>query len=239
MGEKFRAIHLLSGMGEDRVTRSIKDVSALQEFGIEYKQINNPLYTAMPPKETCRRPSMVSLDPGIVDMNRGDGWNLTPRHYGCFLAHKEGVTQNFDKDLDGLLIFECDAVCCIPLDEFYKRLCRVSELCKKYTDIFIIQWGFRHAGKTVEKIEELDIINQFIGTQAYFFPISSREKAFELLETRPWDAADMFYYHYCFTEKLKMGIFNDRPIWIQADGLSYIQPWSSSSEQTYRNWRYS
>lgn len=237
MDKRFKAIHLLSGTDEDRVKRSIADVSALSGFGIEYKQIYNLLYTDLPPVETCRRPLFVSLDPGRVDMGRGDGWNLTPRHYGCFKAHRDGVLENMDDEIDGLMVFECDAVCAVGLEEFYTRLCRLDDICKSRLDIFIVQFGFRHAGKTLEKIEELDIIDQFIGTHAYFVPIGSKERIFDLF-TRPWDAADMFYTHYCVTEGKKVAIFNDRPIWNQADGLSYIQPWVSSSEQTYKDWRY-
>ncbi len=117
-------------------------------------------------------------------------------------------------------------------------MCRLDDLCKKYPNIFITQFGFRHAGRTLEEIEELDIIDQFIGTHAYFVSIGSKERIFDLFINRPWDAADMFYTHYCVTEKLKIAIFNDRPIWNQADGQSYIQPWYSSSEVTYKNWRY-
>jgi hypothetical protein len=238
MDRKFRAIHLLSGTDEERVNRSIGDVSRLQEFGIEYKQIHNDLYTELPPKETCMRPSFVSLDPGRVDMGRGDGWNLTPRHYGCFKAHHDGVLENFDESLSGLLVFECDAVCAMSLGEFYSRLCRADDICRKYRNIMVLQLGFRHASHILEKIEELDIIDQFIGTHAYFVPESSRELFCEYLRVKPWDAMDMFYTHYFVTNHLKMAVFNDRPIWNQADGPSYIQPWVSSSEGTYKNWRY-
>jgi len=239
MGRRFLALHLISGTDEERVQRSLKEVSALQQFGVEYKLINNPLYTELPPKETCRRPEAVRADLHKLEDTGEEHWyELNPRHYGCFKAHKDSILENFKGYLDGLLVFECDAVCAVVLEEFYSRLLKLDEICKAHPDIFIVQLGFRHAGVTKEIIEDLYVINQFIGTHAYFLPGSSREKIFELLNNRPWDAMDMWYTHYCTIENLKIAIFNDRPIWNQADGPSYIQAWVSSSETTYKNTRY-
>ncbi len=238
MNKKFKAIHLLSGMNERRVIRSIEEVSQLQRFGIEYKQIHNELYEELPPKETCLRPHAISAQPGGMYTKYGFEWNLTPRSYGCYLAHKNGILENFDNNLNGLLVFECDAVCCIPLDEFYIRLCRADELCEKHGDIFVLTFGFRFNGWTLEKIEELEIVSYFLGTHSYFIPRTSREAIFELFRTKPWDSADLFFTHHCTMDHLKIAIFDDRPIWVQADGISYLQGKFQDSENHFRRIRY-
>lgn len=238
MSKKFKAIHLLSGMDEERVRRSIKDVSDLQNFGIEYRQIYNELYKELPPKETCLRPYAISMSPGGFESKYGFQWNLTPGSYGCYLAHKNGILENFDDNLDGLLVFECDAVCCLPLDEFYTRFCRLDDLCKKYKDIFISTFGHRHNGMVLERIEELQIVQYFIESHAYFIPINSREIFFEIFRTKPWDTVDLFINHWCSVDHLKIAMFNDRPLWTQADGVSYIQGTFKDAEDHYRRLRY-
>ena len=238
MEKKFRAIHLLSGIDSERVRRSVSDVSFLQNFGIEYRQIHNDLYDQLPPKETCLRPHAVSVDPGGKETKYGFEWNLTPRSYGCYLAHKNGVLENFSDDLDGLLIFECDAVCCVDLDEFYERLCRLDYLCKKYREIFVATLGHRHNGLTFEKIEELDVVQYFIESHAYYVPIGSRGELFDIFRTRPWDTIDVFINHWCTILHLKVALFNDRPIWTQAFGTSYLQGDYKDAEDHYKRARY-
>jgi putative aminopeptidase FrvX len=58
------------------------------KFVISYDSPGNQLvteiYKEVPPMDTCNRPESVASEPGYM--------KLSPGHYGCFLAHKNGIS---------------------------------------------------------------------------------------------------------------------------------------------------
>lgn len=222
---KTPVIHLLSNpITDPREIRSISEVSQLKNYGFDYIQvINSPWSEEIPEiSRICnQRP-----------------FTLTKGHYGCYRAHKDAVRQFLTDDVDGLFIFECDAVMAVPINELINRMNRASEICKKY-DLLTFTLGFKHGGKTIENIEhDVITITQFIETHAYYIPIKSKQIFLDMFE-KPWDTIDYCYTIYFYDQmQYKIGTFNDRPICVQGDGMSLLNNTLKNSEQIYRNIRY-
>lgn len=222
---KIRAVHLLSNPTTDpREIRSISEISQLKNHGFDYIQIVNPPWSEEIP-ETSRQ---CNLRP----------FKLTKGHYGCYKAHKDAILQYLTDDIDGLLMFECDAILTVPFDEFLRRINRASTICKDF-DLLTFTFGPKHGGKTIHRIEhDVITITQFIETHAYYIPIKSKEIFIDMFN-KPWDALDYCYTIYFYDQmQYKIGTFNDRPISAQATGKSLIDNWVKTSEEHFKHLQY-
>jgi hypothetical protein len=219
----MKAVHLLSNPNDHRESRSITEIRQIVELGgIEYIQCVNKKYEGdIPtPRECNDRP-----------------FTLTPAHYGCYLAHKNAITEHLDKD--GLLVFECDAVFTVDYDEAVKRIKRAMEVCNEHPEIALFQFGYRHNGQGVSRpTDDVICVNQFIETHSYFIPWSSKP-LFNAVFEKPWDAYDYTITIYLVDQLgAQIGIFADRPICVQGIGVSLIDGKLKGSETHFRNVRY-
>lgn len=221
---KIKIVQLFTNLDDKREKRSLDEISKLSNYGIPYHSIVNKIWTDEIPEEQRQ----CNLRP----------FTLTKAHYGCYRAHKDAITEYLTHDIDGLFIFECDAVMAIPIEEFVSRMYRVATICKDF-DLLTFTMGFKHGGKTISKIEhDVITISQFIETHSYYVPIKSRE-IFMNMFSKPWDALDYCYTIYFYDQmQYKIGTFNDRPICVQGDGLSLIDNKIKTSENIYRETRY-
>ncbi len=220
----MKAIHLLTNPNDHREARSIIEIRQIVEkAGIEYVQmVNEPYKGELPtPRECNDRP-----------------FTLTEAHYGCYLAHKHAIAQ-YLVDEEGLLIFECDAVFTVDHDEAEKRIHRAVAVSRRYPDIMLFQFGYRHNGQGISRpATDIITINQFIETHAYYVPWSSKP-VLDAIFDKPFDALDYVYCVYlCDQLGAQIAIFDDRPICVQGIGVSLIDGKLKGSEPHFRNVRY-
>lgn len=219
---KLRAVHLLTDPQSERERRSVADISGLQQYGIEYLAFINPIWVGEVPA-----PRVAADRP----------FTLTNLHYGCWKAHHDAILDHFIDDLDGLLVFECDALFSESTAQFYNRIIQAYEACVRHS-LVTFTFGHKHNGRLTQLEPNIATTTQWISTHAYLIPRNGRRVFFEML-SQPWDA-----YDYCTTVYLydrghqRIGIFMDRPVTVQADGQTLIYNARNTTENYFRNLRY-
>lgn len=190
---KIKLVHLLTLPDEEREKKSIKSLSRLSDFGIEYIQNINEPYTELPPKETCMYPDRVGLESGY--------YVRSAPIYGCYLAHKNAVLNEFDDDIDFLLVCECDTHTLIESERFYAELTKICDALEKEKDIVYVNLGesdinqidSRKKGYIKETIDDaLFIVDKTFGTTAVLYQKSSVSSVKEKFLNEKWDAADLW-----------------------------------------------
>ena len=224
---KIKLIHLQTTNNDEREQISRDNLSQVGRHGIEYKLIQNEPYKGLPPADTCLRPDCVSLT-RFEEGHPKQGQALTPPHYGCFESFKNGVLNEFDDDLDFLIVCEGDCLLEVLPTTFLDTVYKVCDIVNKH-GIDYFSFGDTHTleegwfvSSVVEEIPNQDLLfitNKIIGIQCIMFPKRIKEFLFEKLKTHPWDAADL-YFNIIFSDK-KMGILKKR-ITTQVDGYSLI-----------------
>lgn len=214
----IRCIHLLSRPTDDRERLSISQLTQLSRHGIDRIEIVNAPWTGeVPqPRDAPDRP-----------------FRLTPAHYGCWKAHRDGIADHMD-GVDALLVCECD---CIPVGsmvEFAAKVRRAAEACRD-GDLDAFTLGHRHNGQIIDRVgDDVIVITQWIGTHCYLVPAKSKA-IFTAMFAQPWDA-----YDYCTTvylydqQKRRIGAFADRSAAVQADGKSLISGLTVKTAQHYK-----
>jgi glycosyltransferase involved in cell wall biosynthesis len=184
---RIRIIHLVTepetNQRELRSSFSLKDFAS-NFSNIEYYQKVNEIYKDLPPIDTCNRPNDVAPEPGY--------FKLSPGHYGCFLAHKNGISVTDNDRYDFVLIFEGDAIIESPYQELYDNLIRWSQLAKE-ENVDMVGFGNYVAERYSGQREDL-LLNLSIFSPAHSYLIN-REKLptfVEKFETCKWDAFDLW-----------------------------------------------
>lgn len=213
---KIRVVHLLCRPEDEREIQSVKEVSRLADFGMEYIQVINEPAKSIPHGE---RPLN----------NRG---KLLAGHWGCFKAHLDAIKKKFD-DTDYLLICEGDCTFQLPIEEVARL---VNEGCRIIddNDVSIVSFGSRRNLHTGEKEWEdrqpinKDFVhtNTIIGTQCVLIPVIERSFIINAYRTRGWHTIDWWYT--AIFEKKVIAISKET-VANQIDGFSLID----NCEKTY------
>lgn len=150
---------------------------------IEVQQLKNKIYTDIPPSENCNRPEDISDKPG--------NFKLSPGHYGCYLAHKNGTTLEGNENYDLVLVFEGDTIIDHNYQELYDNLLRWNNLCLEH-DLDVVGFGNVDYGHK-QKIEDLLInVHTFAPAQSYLIPGGKIGKFRDMHSNCKWDAADLW-----------------------------------------------
>jgi GR25 family glycosyltransferase involved in LPS biosynthesis len=195
---KIKLMHLVTE--PDTNEKEIRSIESVREFceltGIKYEQRINKIWTDTPPKDTCNRPDDVQDKPGY--------YKLAPGHYGCFVAHRDAITSEDNKDYDYVLIFEGDVIVDSPFSELRQSLDRFSRIAKENNqDIIGFGNPFNNRNLNGPKIEDVYTdVTPFIPAQSYLINKETLPKLQYLFQELPWDAFDMWV---CNVAKLKVG----------------------------------
>lgn len=207
--KKISAYHILTDIDSNREVNSMISLTQLSKFGIEYNTHISKRYTELPPADTCQYPDKISMEPG---------GKLTPGHYGCYLGHKGAFYKGIESNSDFILIFECDCVIDIEINEFINKLNLACGILDK-TDLLMFSFGWHNNSNITERNSNYWVVNKFYGAHAYLIPKRSFSIIDKMYKTEKWNVTDLL-----FAEKLdnyKTGIF-ETPITKQSGGLSIL-----------------
>ena len=195
---KIKLMHLVTepetNLKEIRSVENIKDFC--EKTGIVYEQRINKIWTELPPKDTCNRPDDIQDKPGY--------YKLAPGHYGCFIAHRDAIINEDNKNYDYVLIFEGDVIIDADYHELYDSLIRFNRIAKEQNQD-IIGFGNPYQNRNLNgpKIEDIYTnVTPFIPAQSYLINKEWLPKLQHLFQELPWDAFDMWV---CNVAKLSVG----------------------------------
>jgi glycosyltransferase involved in cell wall biosynthesis len=184
---KIRIVHLVTEPETNQ--KELRSAFSLKDFAnnfsnVEYYEKVNEIYRELPPADTCNRPNDVAPEPGY--------FKLSPGHYGCFLAHKNGVTLPDNDRYDFILVFEGDVIIDAPYQELYDNLIRWSQLAKE-ENVDMVGFGNycaeRYSGQREDLLLNLSI---FAPAQSYLINREKLPTFVEKFDTCKWDAFDLW-----------------------------------------------
>jgi len=184
---KIRIVHLVTEPSSN--PKELRSAFSLKDFAntfdnVEYYQKVNLIYRELPPADTCNRPHDVAPEPGY--------FKLSPGHYGCFLAHKNGITLPDNDKYDFILVFEGDVIIDAPYQELYDNLIRWSQLAKE-ENVDMVGFGNycaeRYSGEREDLMLNLSI---FAPAQSYLINREKLPTFVEKFNNCKWDAFDLW-----------------------------------------------
>ena len=184
---RIRIVHLVTEPTTN--PKELRSAFSLKDFAntfdnVEYYQKVNEIYRDVPPTETCNRPHDVAPEPGY--------FKLSPGHYGCFLAHKNGITLPDNNQYDFILVFEGDVIIDAPYQELYDNLIRWSQLAKE-ENIDMVGFGNycaeRYSGEREDLMLNLSI---FAPAQSYLINREKLPTFVDKFNNCKWDAFDLW-----------------------------------------------
>jgi hypothetical protein len=173
------------------------------------------------PIENCK-------DPDIINYSKE--FNNKPPvlcygHYGAYKAHTDGILENFDEDLDALIVVEGDAYTNLSPDEFYNKVIEGYTLAQQ-RDSKLISFagplyltGGEWWNQTIDLGEWLDVHHFLLGT-TYMIMKSEREHMINTINTNGWHSPDI-WLAWVFGGKIKM-LTRKNPIVYQKEGYSVL-----------------
>jgi hypothetical protein len=180
---KIKLVHLLTDIESEREKSSIKSLSSISNYGIKYVQHINEIYTGT--EYLTKQP----IYPG----------NHRPGHYGLFQSFKKAIEQEFDDDLDAIIICECDCVISIDLDKFSELAREAVSVCKSHLINYV---SFGSPGNKDNfwspVIEDhpnygsFYLTDKIILCHCILFPRHSKEYLLRQLNSGAWDTLDVW-----------------------------------------------
>jgi len=176
----------------EKEQRSIENLKSFcKHTGIVYDMKINKIWKELPPSEDCVRPQDIDWKPQSI----GNGFGkLTPGHYGCYLAHKNAITDLDNQNYDFILIFEGDTIIDSDFNELYESLFRFNRIANEQNLDLV---GFGNPKETTNingpQIEDIhcDVI-PFVPAQSYLIPQSKLENWYNKLMNEKWEAWDLW-----------------------------------------------
>lgn len=184
---KIRVVHMVTE--PDTNIREIESAKSIKSFtdsfdNIEYCQVINEIYKLLPPAENCANPDWIAMEPGHQ--------KLSPGHYGCYLAHRKGVSLPDNLNYDIVVIFEGDALITANFDELYINLLRWSKIADE-ENMNLVGFGNINFDYSSNERDDLYLnVNTFIPAHAYFVTKRSVPIVVNAYNTTKWQVADLW-----------------------------------------------
>lgn len=180
---KIRLVHLLTETDAEREIRSVESLSPLSLHGIEYVQHVNERYAG---EGHLRH---APLYPG----------NHTAGHYGAFQSFRKAIEQEFEEDLDAIVICECDCVLSVAAPAFAELAREAVHVCRDHLINYVSFGSPTTNGILWSPVAEdhpnygsFYLTEKIILTHCILLPRHSREYLLRQLRTNTWDAVDIW-----------------------------------------------
>ena len=168
------------------------------------------------------------MDPKIINPSKefkNEPPVLTYGHYGAYRAHTQGIYENFDEDVDILIVAEGDSYTDLSPDEFYNKVLESYYLCKKINGKLVSFAGpcYMTGGEwwnmTKEHGDWLQVPHFLMGT-TYLIMKSERENILKKIETTSWHSPDFWLaWNYHLQSKV---LVSKEPLCFQKEGYSTL-----------------
>jgi hypothetical protein len=173
------------------------------------------------PIENCKDPDIINYSKEF----NNEPPVLSYGHYGAYKAHTDGILENFDEDLDALIVVEGDSYTNLSADEFYTKVIegytlaqqRGSKLVSFDGPLYLT--GDEWWNQTIDLGEWLDVHHFLYGT-TYMIMKSVREQMINTINTNGWHSPDI-WLAWVFGGKIKM-LTRKNPIVYQKEGYSVL-----------------
>jgi hypothetical protein len=168
------------------------------------------------------------LYPGLLDNDKEDG--LKKSHFGCYDSFKKAILNDFDDDIDYLLICEGDCLFEYNHLDFINILNRVVDICDKndidyfsFGDIKTLEGRYLQSNiLCIPDDQDLCFItDKIIGIQCIMFSEKIKNLLKKDLIEHKWYIMDGWFNDFCYRNNIKQGILFNRAT-SQYSGLSFI-----------------
>ena len=223
--KKIKIVHLQTTINSETEKKSRKQFDSFNFDNLEYVLNTNKPYEGEEYKNNCLYPGLVSN--GLEDA-RPD--KLIDKHYGCYDSHKKAFINEFDGDIDFLIICEGDMKLEVSADLFYDTIIRIADIMNT-ENMAYFSFGDKKTLETkILQSNEISapenqtlcyITDKIIGIQCVMFNKKYKDLFKNSFLNEPWYVADGWYNHIVNKNNLKMGILKNR-IASQYDGYSLL-----------------
>ncbi len=220
--KKIKIVHLQTTLVTESEKKSKEFIKKFEDYGIKYVNHKNDLYDGDEYLKNCLYPDLLTSDSSD---------RLTSRHYGCFDSHKKAIMQEFDDDIDFLIVCEGDCLFEISHSEFIILLNKITTTCKEnnigyfsFGDTKTLDYGVPQSNIKYVPNNQVDcfITDKIIGTQCIMYNKTikdSLKKSFS--NNRPWYVIDGWLNQFCWDENIDMAILFNR-VTSQYSGESFV-----------------
>jgi hypothetical protein len=231
---KIKVVHLLLNPDEpqDLPEEGWRSTVEKQNFSLQcWEKMKNKFHEYVPrytvvnrtelPYENCMCPEIINPSKEL----KNDPPVLTYGHYGAYKAHTEGIYENFDEDLDALIIAEGDSFTDLSSEDFYEKVLEAYYLGEKEGAKLIsfagplYMTGGEYWNETKEIGNWLDVHHFLLGT-TYMIMKSHRGDILEKIKVKGWHSPDL-WLAWTYSGRIKM-LTSKIPIVYQKEGYSVL-----------------
>lgn len=168
------------------------------------------------------------MDPSIINPSKefkNEPPVLTYGHYGAYRAHTQGIKENFDSDVDILIVAEGDSYTDLNPDEFYDSVIKAHSLCEKIDGKIVSFAGpcYMTGGEWWNMTKDHGIfmeVPHFLMGTTYLIMKSERENILEKIDTTGWHSPD-FWLAWNYNMKSKILVTKEKLVY-QKEGYSVL-----------------
>jgi hypothetical protein len=173
------------------------------------------------PYENC-------MDPKIINPSKefkNEPPVLTYGHYGAYKAHTQGIKENFDSDVDILIIAEGDSYTDLSPDEFYNSIIEAHSLCERIDGKIVSFAGpcYMTGGEWWNMTKDHGIfmeVPHFLMGTTYLVMKSERENILNKIDNTGWHSPD-FWLAWNYNMKSKILVSKEKLVY-QKEGYSVL-----------------
>jgi hypothetical protein len=173
------------------------------------------------PVESCKDPSIINSSKEF----KNEPPVLTYGHYGAYKAHTQGIYENFDEDVDLLIIAEGDSYTDLSPDEFYNKVIESHNLSNRINAKLVSFAGpcYMTGGEwwnmTKDHNNWLEVPHFLMGT-TYLIMKSERENILHNILNTGWHSPD-FWLAWNYHMKSKILVSKEKLVY-QKEGYSVL-----------------
>jgi hypothetical protein len=173
------------------------------------------------PYENCKDPSIIN--PSKEFINKPPV--LSYGHYGAYKAHTQGIKENFDEDIDILIVAEGDSYTDLSPEEFYKKILDAYNICLINDGKFVSFAGpcYMSGGewwKLSKNFGEFLEVPHFLMGTTYMIMKSERKNILHNIENTGWHSPD-FWLAWNYHMKSKIFVSKEK-LFYQKEGFSVL-----------------
>jgi len=173
------------------------------------------------PVENCKDPSIVNTSKEF----KNEPPVLSYGHYGAYRAHTQGIKENFDEDVDILIIAEGDSYTDLSADDFYEKVIDAYKICKINDGRLVSFAGpcYMSGGEWWKQQKDfgefLEVPHFLMGT-TYMITKAERKNMLHNIEYTGWHSPD-FWLAWNYHMKSKIFVSKEK-ITYQKEGYSVL-----------------